>query len=152
MPKISTEWLRDQIPVWLGTEELRKKIWGYYIEEGEDISELAEEIGLKKDATADQVNQKLWDDWKDGSKWKRFDKHRLGEDWQEYFYEPGAFVDDFAGDYNKDLVTSLSTEQKAKCIHRGYGQRNPRLMDNFRLEIVTTPDDVAVVGWVVVVD
>lgn len=154
-PKISTEWIRDHIPKWLGTQELKEFIWNYYTSDQMTVAELAELaklVGLKKDATLDEVSSKIWCDWKDGAMWKRVNKNRLGDDWEQYFYEPGAFLIDCAGYYDQALVAKLTAEEKKNCIHRGYGQRNKRLMDNFRMEIVSTPDDNLIVGWTVIVD
>lgn len=42
-------------------------------------------------------------------------------------------------------------KQAKKCIFRCFYPDN-QLADNYRLEVVTTPDDTEVVGWTVIVD
>ena len=39
-----------------------------------------------------------------------------------------------------------------KCVYRCFVHANDNFADNYRLEVITTPDDDAVIGWSVTVD
>ena len=122
--------------------------------------------------TPEQLEEFIWGLWCNGSRWKRQEKRQLKEEWQSYFatydwdnkpagWKHGdelplkrcAQFDDFAGWHDPALVTKYFNDREAaaKCIFRCFSPDN-QLADNYRLEVVTTPEDDAVVGWLVIVD
>ena len=126
--------------------------------------------GAKPGTTQLELEEHIWNMWCNPARWKRAEKRCLGEAFEDYFYEteyvgewkPGhqqerrvvpSFTIDMVGDSNQQLVEKYFNDPKgaAKCIFRCFLPDND-LADNYRLEVVTTPDDSEVVGWTIVVD
>lgn len=137
------------------------------------ITELAYTLRLWKAPascqTTEQLEEFIWSLWCDASQWKREEKRKLKDDWESYLAcgesiwtgwgkdakrtkTPGFCVD-MLGDENKELVAKYFNDPKQaeKCIFRCFVPCN-QLADNYRLEVVTTPEDDAVIGWTVIVD
>jgi hypothetical protein len=174
--KLSTPKLKSLIETWLSNPEMRSKLehhtTPYHAEERvtqEWIDERAAWYGAKKGLTSAQLEQHVWDIWRDGNKWKREEKRKLKDEWDSYLAcgesiwtgygkdatctsTPGFAIDLF-GEENEELVKKFFNDPKeaAKCIFRMFVPNNG-LADNYRLEVVTTPDDSEVVGWTVIVD
>lgn len=177
MEKLSTAKLKQLISEWLGKAEIRPDLEHHtkpYRDETvtqEWIDERAEWYGAKKGLTAVQLEQHVWDIWRDGAKWKRHEKRKLKESWEDYFsqtdwdanpadWKPGdpvktkpCFPLDLYGEENEALVKHYHDNPKEaeKCVHRVFMAPHG-LCDNYRLEVITTPDDSEVVGWTVIVD
>lgn len=168
MEKLSTEKLKKLISEWLSTPELKASLRQYHVEDGADqrqIDRYSEYVKGPLGLSADAVRERIWKLWCDGKEWKRVEKHKLGEDWENCFYagdslggtpsggaEP-EFMEDFCGGQNKKLVAKFYADKKVleKCIYRQFVPGN-MLGDAFRLEVVTTPDDTEVIGWCVTAD
>jgi len=114
------------------------------------------------------LEEYIWKLWCDGSRWKRQEKRQLKEEYESYFCESDYpenwqrgqpvpqkpyFPEDMLGESNAALVEKYFNDPKqaAKCIFRCFVPDN-QLADNYRLEVVTTPEDDAVIGWLVIVD
>jgi len=129
--------------------------------------------GAPLDSTLVQLEEFIWHMWCDGSQWKRCEKRQLKDEAEDTFTQveyigewkkglPGnqqarrtveSFPCDLMGEHNPELVTKFFNDLKAaqKCIYRTFVPNN-QLADNYRLEVITTPDDTEVVGWWVTVD
>lgn len=119
--------------------------------------------------TPEQLEEFIWNLWCDGSRWKRQEKRQLKDSWEDYLGSgesiwtgfgrdakrtlTAGFPVDMIGNENKELVEKYFADPKAaeKCIFRCFSPDN-QLADNYRLEVVTTPEDDAVIGWTVIVD
>lgn len=165
--KLSTSKLKEKISEWLNDAEVRPLLrhHSHPSECGQDLSRL---LGYwdnpKGITTPEQLEQHVWDAWCDGAQWKRGEKRRLGED-ADYFFERStyddefkplpedqhynSFIEDFLGDADQSLVDKHFMD--GRCWYRTFYPDND-LADNYRLEVVTTPDDDAVIGWTVIVD
>lgn len=163
MPKITTQDIKNKIPQWLGTDHLRDELKNYYIEDDdtdEDVAERAEslEVKLKNPASKEEFRQAVFNLFRNGNQWSREEKRKITEDFDNYFYQNSksefVFAEDFAGESNKQLVADISKseDRMKKCWMRLFTPKNSLLGDNFRLEVVSTPEDDAIVGWLVVVD
>lgn len=66
------------------------------------------------------------------------------------------FTVDVIGGGDEDLLAKFSgplNEALArKCIYREFNHSNDNIANNYRLEVITTPEDDAVIGWCVTVD
>ncbi len=118
-----------------------------------------------------ELEEHIWKMWCDGAQWKREEKRQLKDEGEDKFsttdwdkkpadWQPGQplpsnpyFDVDMLGEANMELVAKFHADPKlaAKCIFRCFIPSN-QLADNYRLEVVTTPDDSEVVGWSVIVD
>jgi hypothetical protein len=172
MGKLNTGDLKTLISTWLDTTEARENLkhhsefrhpdqtchdydTGKEIPVLEYTAKLFECPGVK---TPEELEQCIWDMWRDGSRWKREEKRKLKDEWDSYFVtgwetkEP-CFAIDMLGWENPELVKKYFNDPKlaAKCVFRMFVPDN-QLADNYRLEVVTTPEDDAVVGWTIVVD
>ena len=119
--------------------------------------------------------EELTEAWTDMREWKRVEKRRLkddvddfifiGDDWDEEddeayealgLYAPPPklnFAEDFVGHHNLNLLYKVcAAKQEKECWLRVFVPSHECLGNNFRLEVVTTPDDTAIVGWLVIVD
>ncbi len=121
--------------------------------------------------TVEQLEEHIWKMWCDGGRWKRQEKRQLKDSWEEYLatYDWDArpsdwkhgdpvplkpsFPIDMLGEEDEALVQKYFSDRKAgeKCIFRCFSPDN-KLANNYRLEVVTTPEDDAVIGWTVIVD
>lgn len=177
MPKLSTDAIRTMIHVWLSTPEVLTRIeeeFKYNWENG--LPDRAEDpnpdgFGPKykrlpdesDDAHRERVKAVWLETWADGKQWKREKKERLKDDecglireGRDSAYEPNGtfeFNIDYVGGSDPALVNvaAINPDFKTKCWWRTFYPNN-LFADNFRLEVVTTPDDDAVVGWTIIVD
>ena len=123
----------------------------------EFIDKSVENYGLKPGLDVEEARQKIWDLWCNPKSWQRTEKHRLGESHEDFIYEMngsnvrGGFMEDFMGDHDRELCAQYAGRPEAeKCIYRLFD--STLFGDNYRLEVVTTPDDSHVIGWVIVED
>lgn len=172
--KLSTAKLKKLIGEWLSKPEIRESLKHHSdVHTRENLDYVAELFGGKKGCTQSDLEQHIWGMWCDGGRWKRREKRMLKDEWEdklsmtEYLgeWKPGLpgnqqerrqvpyFDVDMVGEANMELVAKLHADPKqaAKCIFREFEPDN-QLADNYRLEVVTTPDDSEVVGWTVIVD
>jgi hypothetical protein len=140
----------------------------------EERDEVAKSWGLASWTTDEALRDRVWDLWRDGKNWKRVAKHKVGSDWIEYFADidydkctasdpwppapekckMGEFPIDVCGEHD-DVLTKRAFEEPLwgqSCIYREFVSSNDHIADNYRLEVITTPDDDAVVGWWITVD
>lgn len=159
MSKISTAEIRRRITSWLGTPELKEELKGHYVHDDSDSSDLvryAERFGAPAGSSKDEIEESIWKLWIDGSQWKREEKSRLDgswEDWMSIDDSVSSFPVDFAGGFSGALVAEHVKDPSLaeKCWYRLFIPKNG-LGDNFRLEVVSTPDDSEIIGWCVTVD
>lgn len=179
MEKLSTAKLKELISTWLGDPKIRKDLQHHSQPYRGDetvitqkwIDERAEWYGAKKGLSLAQLEQHVWDIWRDGAQWKRHEKRKLKECWEDYLtatdwdkkptdWKPGdplptypCFPEDIYSGVDEALLKRYHDDPKEgqKCILRVF-QAPHGLCDNYRLEVVTTPDDTQVVGWTVIVD
>src|SRR5574338_1669808 len=95
MEKLSTAKLKTLISEWLGKPEIRPDLRHHTEMRGEGlkdpaeqrrwIDESAEWYGSKKGLSVPQLEQHFWDIWRDGGQWKRHEKRKLKECWEDYF-------------------------------------------------------------------
>jgi len=156
--RLSTTRLKELISAWLDRPEVRAALRDVHVhdrESQERVDRAASWFGLPSGSSTDQVRERIWRLFKDGAQWKRIGKRRLKESFDDYFAPVAGrheFVDDFCGGSDAGLIERLAaTGSFGECWHRCFVPNND-LGDNFRLEVVTTPDDTAVVGWVVILD
>lgn len=159
MAKLSTKAIKTLMSTWLSQSSIREDLDCHTGVEGSTVTQefldrIAEWFEFKKGCTQAELEAHVWSMWCDVSQWKRREKRRLGGDWEWYFcvkedntYEFGI---DFAGSADQQLVTKHVVDAE-RCILRLFYPDNA-LANNYRLEVVTTPDDDAVVGWTIVVD
>ena len=139
MAKLSTEALRKMIEQWLSTPQIRTHLRSW-LEDGKEP-----EAGS---------SDRLWVLWCDGKQWKRREKRTLKDEAEDVFgYKEPFFDTDFAGFANADMIARFFNDRKAgeRCVFRRFEPDND-FADNFRLEVVTTPDDDEVVCWRIIVD
>ncbi len=145
------------------------------------LTRACEWFGLPAGATAAQLEGRVWTLWCDPREWKRQEKRRLKVEWESYFYETcgavmgddlvrrhgtercptygckepkvAAFNVDQQGGYDQVLVTRCwaDHEYAQRCWLRVFVPHS-ELADNYRLEVVTTPEDDAVIGWTIITD
>lgn len=180
MSKLSTDKLKTMISEWLSKPEYRSKIIDDDFDPNEwvDRDKTITMMEQKREDweappsinTPQLLGEYIWKLWCDGSQWKRVEKQMLKKGWVDYLacdttwegfrdnikytYVAGFPIDVIGiGDSNEDLVKKLfdDPKQAKKCILRMF-QPNNQLADNYRLEVVTTPNDDEVVGWTVIVD
>ena len=158
--KITTQKLREMMTEWLSNPEMRT-IPSIRVEEAlhddedvtqEHIDSAAEDFGLAKGLTRQFVEEHIWKMWSRSENWVRAEKHILKENAPDYFYNSSGateFIRDLYGASNKELVAKFSKNMKAaeKCVCRVFFPKSECLADKYRLEVVTTPEDDAVVGW-----
>lgn len=177
MAKLSTAAIKTLISTWLSNPDTRKELQ-HHTEDLDTAHPVAacgsrpemsaleytiDFFGAPKGTTREQLEEHIWKMWCDGSRWKRLEKRRLNDDFDSYIFvdkygvggktnEP-SFNVDMCGDFDKDAVQRLlnNDAEAKKCILRVF-QPDNQLADNYRLEVVTNPQDDAVVGWTVFVD
>lgn len=175
--KLSTEALKNLITTWLAETKdapTREDLRHYseynpqiYVnrEVGlrdctpEELSQLRDEIakswGLPKWTSDEVLLDRIFDEWRHGKNWARNEKHKAGPNgWLEYFSEVDEFPIDVCGDHDANLLRKGFEDKKwgERCVYREFLPRNDHLADNYRLEVITTPEDDAVVGWWITVD
>lgn len=163
MAKITTAQIKALIPTWLNDSKLKSQLGEYTDEiDTSDPSDFEEAVigwgAPKSTATLDDLREHIWKKFTDGRKWSRHVKRQLGEDWQDYFHINRStgqpyFASDCAGNSNESLVQQMFADpaRAEKCYLRVFLPKGP-LEDNFRLEVVSTPEDNEIVGWLLVVD
>lgn len=160
MSKLTTKELKKMISGWLDNPSYRKFLEDYtelrgrhYLSPEDEIEYIRKMFGAPKNInTVKLLEEYIWNLWKDGNKYSREEKHKLGCEFETYFCDDEFFID-LIGGYDNDLVKQISSNKSIaeKCILRVFVPNN-QLGDNFRLEVVTTPEDDKVVGWTVIVD
>lgn len=168
--KITTQKLKEMMTGWLSNPNMRaiasiKEACALYDDDNvtqKDIDEAAEDFALAKGLTQQVVEDHIWKMWSRGENWSRAEKHLLKDNAPDYFYlrsnnlgeQVPRFMSDLYGDSNKELVAKFFNDMKAaeKCVLRVFVPKSERLADNYRLEVVTTPEDDEVVGWTVLAD
>lgn len=140
MSKLSTEKIKALMTQWLKNSDFME---GY--DEEHILANLAEFSKLKSS-------------WENPSKWRRIRKSKLGDDYKNYFKVDDrsgnvSFFKDAFGEADDQLAEEYFNEPDLaeKCILREFLPEDP-LDDAFRLEVVTTPEDDIVIGWVIIVD
>ena len=181
MPKLSTAALKSLISTWLNTDEARENISHHWEmqdpdrmtrswQDDEDVTQLEYKSRLfgfmNIIKTPEELGERIWKMWCDGSQWKRAEKRKLKDEWEDYLstttYPNGydnppvripCFFYDMLGGCDKELVKKYFNDPKLaeKCVFRMFVPGN-QLADNYRLEVITTPEDDAVIGWTVIVD
>lgn len=161
--KLSTDKIRALLSSWLTTPDMETKVkeWCCLIDEMDaaELSQVKTNLKLKQSASVDDVREALWKLWSNPKAWKRESKGKIGEDWKSFLYQPDKwhnayeFAYDFAGDGDLNLVQKYcnNPSDAEKLIRRMFIPNND-FGDNFRLEVLTTPDDTEVVGWCITVD
>jgi len=165
MSKLSTGALRERMVEWLRDPRLRDHI--RYLSDptprdgGEPLRDLldrtARGFGLPAGLTSSELEDGIWSAWCDARRWKRAAKQRLGESYDDYFYRAAdgttTFSVDVAGGHDDRLVAAMVDDPALakRCTCRIFVPDEP-LSDSYRLEVVTTPDEEAVVGWTFIVD
>lgn len=190
--KLSTDGLRNLMRGWLS--QLPKEDLGGFAGIDDDftqveINERANELGIRKRCTSQELLDHVYELWCNPKNWKRREKNTLREDWIEWLGEPdydddsGArkialdkwvaagrppglypraplkpitkFNVDVIGGGNSELYPKYTGDANhalaEKCIYRLF-EPHELFADNYRLEVVTTPDDSEVIGWCVTVD
>lgn len=153
MEKLSTKKIKDLISEWLGTPESRAQI-SHLSDPKEmdcDLEELIDKFGFKNISSQSELEECLWKTWKDGNNWKRESKEKTKENWDTFLDERWI---DFFGSCNQQLLANFSSNEKdaRNCIIRCFIPNNESLMDNYRLEVVTTPNDSDVIIWTITED
>jgi hypothetical protein len=154
---------------------------GSPVEQAALLARACEWFGLPVGSSSAQLEERVWVLWCDPSQWKRQEKRRLKDEWKSYFHETcgavtgedlvschddepcqvydcerpkvAAFNVDQQGSYDQALTTRCWTNHAyaQRCWLRVFVPDND-LADNYRLEVITTPEDDAVVGWTVITD
>ena len=157
--KLSTPKLKELISQWLSEPEIREYLSHHSEPDGIEESEIREALDYTADiynapkgSSQEQLEEHIWNLWKDGNNWKRGEKHKLKDSW-DFHFDKNGFAIDVAGGEDKDLIEYYVNHpnEACNCIMRTFYPDN-ELADNYRLEVVTTPDDSKVVGWTVIVD
>lgn len=160
--KLTTKKLKEMMSKWLSNPDMKwissiREITGAFDDNEltqKYIDEVAEQFKLGIGLTKEVVEDHTWKTWSGVENWSRIKKYLLREDAFDYFYANGYFVFDLYGDANKQLVTKFFNSPKLaqKCICRVFAPKNEYLRDNYRLEVITTPEDDEVVGWSLFLD
>ncbi len=175
--KLSTDKLKEMITTWLSVPEAREDLRHH--SECDHKDDIRKGFGgvvpdmtwwewtlkiwkaPKSCKTEEDLEKHIWKLWCDGKHWKRQEKRQWGDEaeFSGHLYFDGVrkevpdFPCDMLGTHNQELVQKFFADPEAgkKCIYRLFSPDN-ELADNYRLEVVTTPDDTEVVGWWVTVD
>ncbi len=116
--------------------------------------------------TCDEAKTHLFKIFSEPSGWRRENKTKLGDSWEDYFRDstkqysqhhmPGRVIDSFEvcdlGEGFPDVIKHIKFDDFPKCIRRVFVPKHEFLQDTFRLEVITTPDDTQVIGWTIVQD
>jgi hypothetical protein len=156
---LGTSEIKQLIGGWLSDSNFKSVLLGTYLrgEKQKDVDQTAGYFGLQPGAAIDQLSQHIFDLWKNPEEWKRAEKRRIKSDWVDYIESSSGtsfeFVMDFAGWQDQKLVNDCGNNPNyaETCWYRLFEPKSA-LGSSFRLEIITTPDDEAVVGWVIFVD
>lgn len=99
------------------------------------------------------IQDKHFNEFLNPSNWKRGEKRKLKENWDSYFRKEGFSIVEF-GDYNTKLVEYYYTNpmQAQKCILRVFWLQSYIASIDYRIEVVTTPNDDEVIGWTAITD
>ena len=173
MLKLSTSQLKAMITNWLSTEESKAEIAHLWKITAENAAAEAAKYGFKQVKTVEELSDALFNAWRTGKNWKRQEKSLLKNseycdissfveeviDWEHPSYpkpvlsKRPAFPTDVLGQHSDELVQRYFNDQKLaeRCIHRLFVPHDI-FADNYRLEVITTHDDIEVVGWWVTVD
>lgn len=157
---LGTAEIKQLIGGWLSDEAFKDALIGTYLRDESnqtDVDRVAGYFKLPPGKTGGELKEYIFNLWKNPDEWKRAEKRRIKDEWDQYIEsDPRTgfeFVTDFAGWQDKDLVAKCGNDGSyaETCWYRLFEPKNT-LGSSFRLEIVTTPDDEAVVGWVIFVD
>ena len=105
-----------------------------------------------KEYYSEQHSDEIIKNWRDAKAWKRVEKRRLKENAPDFIWISDCgpqFARDFAGEHSSDLIEEHAADAR-RCWYRLF--LHDEFADNFRLEVITTPDDSRVVGWCITVD
>lgn len=164
MTKLSTAQIKALIPTYVSSVR-RIDVTNTYVYDLDPVADSkqfnaeCEAWNLKgKNLTLRDLEDHIWKLWCDGKDWRREEKRTLKDDWDSFFFVSAQtgqpeFSYDLAGDFRPDLVKQMlvSPSRAEKCVFRMFVHRG-RFGDNFRLEVITTPEDDEVVGWGITVD
>ncbi len=164
--KLSTQDLKDMIPAWLGRDAVKEvqfnpNAW----DDPEQYSQSAVDreasfYKLPAGMTLAAVEEHKFNLFKDGSQWKRSEKRRAADDVYEfgwfsaYHGEPLKMYPDHEEMFGVDMALANALHEAGtlkKCWLRTFIPAS-FLADNYRLEVVTDPDDTKVVAWQVITD
>ncbi len=158
--KLTTADLKNLISNWFSKCDLSKEFTGDCdTYEQEDLDRHAGYFNLPKGSTAEEIANHKLKLFVDGNKWARGEKGRIKEEVYEYswFHIEGNdfkfYPDhDHLYEYDEQLAKDLHNNKiLVKCWHRVFYPKND-LADNYRLEVLTDPDDEKVVVWQVITD
>lgn len=146
MNKFTDSKLQEKISIWISDPELKAYLKDSLIFIKDDETRANIE-------TKEQFDKYIWELWIDNSQWKCEQNEILGDEYENYFYENDFSIIDVAGECDNFLVKKYcdDIELAKKCIVRTFIPNN-ELGDNFRFEIVTTPEDDAIIGWSLIAD
>lgn len=161
MNKLSTNQLKTMMVTWLSNPKFREDL-KYYSDYNPDEAEFHEKCIIFETSenieTKEQLEEHIWKLWTNSEQWRHHEKRKLKENYDEYLDNRdgdsvGNFPIDIGGEYDSFLVEKFSENPALakNCILRVFVPDNV-LGDNYRLEIVTTPEDDAIIGWTVIVD
>lgn len=146
MNKFTDSKLQEKISIWLSDPELKEYLKRNlcFIKDDETRADIE---------TKEQFDEYIWKLWIDGSRWECDQNEALGDDYENYFYKNEFSIIDVAGECDDILVRKYcdNFELAKKCIVRTFTANN-EIGDNFRLEMVTTPEDNAIIGWSLITD
>ena len=161
MSKFSTHQLKNMISIWLSDPKFKEDLKhhsDYDINKADFHEQCIIFEASDNVETKEQLEEHIWKLWIDGEQWKRHEKRKLKNNWDDYLDNRdgdsvGNFPIDMGGSCDDVLVKKFADnpEQAKNCILRIFLPDN-NLADNYRLEIVTTPEDDMIVGWTLIVD
>lgn len=161
MSKFSTNQLKTMMITWLSNPKFREDL-KYYSDYNPDEAEFHEKCIIFEASedieTKDQLAEHIWKLWTDYKQWKCIAKYKLKENYHYYLNNHDGdsvsnFPIDAGGECDNILVKKFSEniEQAKNCILRVFVPDNA-LEDDYRLEIITTPEDDVIIGWSLITD
>ena len=164
--KLTTADIKKLISTWLSqpgiAEQFHTDAIGLTENVQEHIDRYAGYFNLPPGTTAKELGEHQAKLFADGNQWARNSKRRMGNDVYEFGWfsisetDPEHFKfypdhDDMFG-YDEALAKELHKAGKLKkCWHREFNPKND-LADNYRLEVLTDPDDTKIVVWQIITD